>query len=74
MNREISNRRDILAMVLIGFSFLAIIVISVLYFKEPENSEHVKNLFNALLPLMSTWIGTVLAFYFGREAQLGCKF
>jgi len=24
-------------------------------------------MFNVIIPLLATWIGTVLAFYFGRE-------
>jgi len=33
--------------------------------KDTESGE---KLFNALLPLFSTWVGTVLVFYFGKES------
>ncbi len=66
---ETSNRRDRIALYLIGFSFCAIIIISVvlIYFHEGRRDEASWNIFNALLPLISTWVGTVLVFYFGRE-------
>lgn len=66
---ETSHRRDRIALYLIGFSFCAIIIISVvlIYFHEGKREEASWNIFNALLPLISTWVGTVLVFYFGRE-------
>ena len=66
---ETTHRRDRIALYLIGFSFCAIIIISVvlIYFHEGRRDEASWNIFNALLPLISTWVGTVLVFYFGRE-------
>ena len=32
-----------------------------------QNPEQAKDIFNIILPVFSSWVGTVLAFYFGRE-------
>lgn len=55
-------------MALIAFSFTAIIVISIVYMNISKDTERGDRLFNALLPLLSTWVGTVLVFYFGKES------
>lgn len=57
-------KRDLIALLIISISALLLIFLTWYYFycrNEPER------LFNLLLPLISTWIGTLLAFYFGRE-------
>jgi len=64
-----TNKRDKLALHLIWATFAAIIVISILYIVlSKEKAESGERLFNALLPLFSTWVGTVLVFYFGKES------
>ncbi|WP_026968047.1 CBS domain-containing protein [Algoriphagus terrigena] len=64
-----TNKRDNLAHALIGFSISGIILISIIYiYLSPNRDETGERLFSALLPLFSTWVGTVLVFYFGRES------
>lgn len=48
---------------LIFLTLLCIMTLIILY----ENGEGVKLIFNVIVPLIATWVGTVLAFYFGRE-------
>lgn len=57
--------RSILAYCTIVFSGLAIIVLAWASIKaEPKNT---MTIFNIVLPVFASWVGTVLAFYFGRE-------
>ncbi|MCV9929746.1 CBS domain-containing protein [Flavobacterium sp. LS1R49] len=57
--------RDLIAKILLIGSFVLLIAIVIYWMvcgDEPER------LFSLLAPLISTWIGTLLAFYFGRES------
>jgi len=62
------NHRDKIALKLITWSFILIFLISLAFFistyNQPTESD---KMFNVIIPLLATWIGTVLAFYFGRE-------
>jgi hypothetical protein len=57
--------RDLIAKAILVFSF---IIIGILLFQlnQKENSDP-EEAFNLMLPLISTWVGTILAFYFGKE-------
>ncbi len=50
---------------LIGLIGLAIAVIGLA--AADARPDATNDVFNALLPLLGTWVGTVLAFYFSRE-------
>lgn len=66
--KGISANRNLLAIIIVGLTIIAIATISVFYFLSGESkSDTAEKIFNALLPMFSTWVGTVLAFYFGRE-------
>lgn len=56
--------RDLLALIVVAFSLLGVAVLAVVgvYKGEPA-----KEVLTMLLPVIGTWVGTVLAFYFGRE-------
>ena len=59
------NNRYILAWVIIIISTFAIIALAALIIlNKPEEA---KDIFNIILPVFSSWVGTILAFYFGRE-------
>ena len=66
--QENISYRDKLALIIITATFIAIIILSFLYYyySEPKD-EAPSKIFSTLIPLFATWIGTVLAFYFGRE-------
>lgn len=67
--RETSFRAKLAASV-VGLSLLAITVISALVVATaaPADRAGVAQLvFSSVLPLLGTWVGTVLAFYFARE-------
>lgn len=49
--------------ILLAISVTAIIVGSV----EGEGLETAKSILNTLLPVIGTWVGTVIAYYFGKE-------
>ncbi len=66
--KGISANRNLIALIIISFTMVGIILISWFYFsKVGRDSEDAEKIFNTLIPLFATWIGTVLAFYFGRE-------
>ncbi len=62
--------RNTLAIIVIVFSIGGIIVLALAYFFSADvgkRDQTAGNIFNTLLPVITTWVGTVLAFYFGRE-------
>jgi len=67
LERGIAANRNLLAIITIAFSIIAIIIVSWVYINKNDEAEATERVFSALLPLFATWVGTVLAFYFGRE-------
>jgi hypothetical protein len=63
-----TSARERLALLVIVFSFVIIGVISGLAIGLADKpGDAAKNLLTILLPVLGTWVGTVLAFYFARE-------
>ncbi|MGK7896558.1 MAG: hypothetical protein AB4372_23795 [Xenococcus sp. (in: cyanobacteria)] len=60
-----ANDRYTLAWVILLISTFAIIGLAV--FIVAKNPDEAKDIFNVILPVFSSWVGTILAFYFGRE-------
>ena len=59
------GQRSRLAYSTLIFSGLAITVLAVVgIINNPENT---MTIFNIVLPVFASWVGTILAFYFGRE-------
>jgi hypothetical protein len=67
-NSDLSTRRR-LALAIVGASILAIVAISAVAIALAGSSraETSRLVFSSVLPLLGTWVGTVLAFYFARE-------
>jgi len=65
---DVSTRRR-LAVGIVGASIIAIVAISAVAIALAGNSraETSRLVFSSVLPLLGTWVGTVLAFYFARE-------
>jgi hypothetical protein len=66
-NGKASNggARSNLAYGILAFSTAAIIVLAIYVIrKDPDNA---MTIFNIVLPVFASWVGTILAFYFGRE-------
>jgi hypothetical protein len=64
--KEKKDQREKLSMViLIGSVAVIIAVGAVAITVNPE--ENSLTIFNMILPMVATWVGTILAFYFGRE-------
>jgi len=57
--------RNKLTFWIVGVSALAIIGLAVITMLK--NANEAKNIFNAVLPVFASWVGTILAFYYGRE-------
>jgi hypothetical protein len=60
-----STKRNGIAYFILLISLILLVTITSYYITCDKNDP--ERLFNLLLPLISTWIGTLLAFYFGRE-------
>src|SRR5436309_10720062 len=58
-----------LAAGIVGASILGIVVLSIVAISTAgkDRAETSRLVFSAVLPLLGTWVGTVLAFYFARE-------
>jgi hypothetical protein len=69
---EITNNRNrtILTLIIVSSGLLLIALLAliiILLANAQEKFESAKWVFNAIIPLIASWIGTVIAFYFGRE-------
>jgi uncharacterized integral membrane protein/methyl coenzyme M reductase subunit D len=69
---EITNNRNrtILTLIIVSAGILLIALLAmiiILLAADQEKLESAKWVFNAIIPLIASWIGTVIAFYFGRE-------
>jgi uncharacterized integral membrane protein len=69
---EITNNRNrtILTLIIVssGILLIAILALIIILLADAQQQfESAKWVFNAIIPLIASWIGTVIAFYFGRE-------
>jgi|WetSurMetagenome_2_1015567.scaffolds.fasta_scaffold94651_2 hypothetical protein len=70
IEKVICDVRVLISLLVIGISFYGIMNIACHVYwgsGDKESYESAKYVFNALFPVLSTWIGTVIAFYFSRE-------
>jgi uncharacterized membrane protein YidH (DUF202 family) len=60
--------RTLIALVVVGAALVSIVVISAVAIALADDASETSRLvFTSVLPLLGTWVGTVLAFYFARE-------
>jgi hypothetical protein len=59
--------RFLLAIVILGFSIAGVIILAGFILKRDSTLDTAQYVFGAILPLLGTWVGTVLAYYFARE-------
>lgn len=59
-------QRYILATIILVFSFIGIIIIAYLAIFS-DKGDNAMQILNITLPVFASWVGTILAFYFGRE-------
>lgn len=57
--------RSSLARIVLVFSVLAITVLAI--YTINQDPTEARNIFNIVLPVFASWVGTILAFYYGRE-------
>lgn len=70
LEKGISGSRNIIASIILILSIGGIVALAIFFYTSSiasERDETGRNIFNTLLPVITTWVGTVLAFYFGRE-------
>jgi hypothetical protein len=64
-DKEKIGHRDVLAFSFLAFSVLGVSTLAgIIVWKKPEDANVVMT---AVLPLMGSWVGTVLAFYFSKD-------
>jgi hypothetical protein len=63
------KQRSYIAEILVAFSLTGLVAISlaVIYFDTSTDRRAATLVFNNVLPLFGTWVGTVLAYYFSRS-------
>lgn len=62
--------RDKIAFIVLGIGMASIVAVSALALwlvTDSDRPEMARLVFASIIPLMGTWVGTVLAFYFARE-------
>jgi hypothetical protein len=65
-NKKTSNGGPLgLAYAIVSFSGLAIIILAV--YVITKDSKNAMTVFNIVLPVLASWVATILAFYYGRE-------
>lgn len=66
--RDRASTQAILAFMIVVIGFVGIFILSGIIIGSGSGStENAKFVFNALLPLIGTWVGAILAFYFGKD-------
>ncbi len=60
-----SRSKDQLAGQILLFSFLVMLILGI--YAVASDKSHAMPIFNATLPVVTSWVGTVLAHYFGRR-------
>ncbi|MBI4790354.1 MAG: hypothetical protein HY782_25255 [Chloroflexi bacterium] len=60
-----SKSRNWVALGTLGFSALALTILAAI--AMASSAANAKDIFNIVLPVIASWVGTILAFYFGRE-------
>lgn len=65
MKEKPPSPRNLIAYLIVGSSAVSLVVLAVIaIYNDKENT---MTIFNMVLPVFASWVGTVLAFYFGRE-------
>jgi len=60
--------RNRLAYLVLGLSLVVILILGIVAIMSSEEKGTAMMVFNATLPVFASWVGTVLAFYFGKES------
>lgn len=64
-NQNSNSSRIWIAVTTMGFAAMTITALAIIAIqKQPDET---MTIFNIVLPVMATWVGTILAFYFGKE-------
>lgn len=59
--------RNRLATIIIWSTLGTIALLSYFFYRISPTADTMEDIFTTLIPLFATWVGTVLAFYFGKE-------
>lgn len=59
--------RDVLAIGITLTSIIGVVILSLIVIMKDKDGANINMVFTAVLPLMGSWIGTVLAYYFSKD-------
>lgn len=65
--RNVADRLALVVVSLAAVILILLIVLAVYNANENDRTETAKDVLNAVLPLIASWVGTVLAYYYSRE-------
>jgi cytochrome b561 len=68
-----ANFTNALAYMVVGLAFLGILILGYVVLSADHSSDTTKYVFAAILPLLGTWVGTVLAHYFQKESLVAAN-
>jgi hypothetical protein len=64
---EWKTPRFLLALLVTGISILAVTVLAAVIIVRRHDPDAPQNVLNSVLPLLGTWVGTILVYYFSKE-------
>jgi hypothetical protein len=64
---EWKSTRFWLAVAVTAISITAVTILATLVIRKEGNPQSPQNVLNSVLPLLGTWVGTILAYYFSKE-------
>src|SRR5262245_6279585 len=64
-----TQTRNWLAFGITGISIIGVVILgaTIIIVNDDSVTQRAKTVLNAVLPLLGTWVGTVLAYFFSRE-------
>lgn len=65
--RRSQSLRDVLAIGITLTSIIGVIILALIVIMKDSDGTNITMVFTAVLPLMGSWIGTVLAYYFSKD-------
>jgi hypothetical protein len=61
------NSRNVVSYIILGFGFTFIIAVTIQFIFDPTKVDAIQKMTTIFLPVIAAWVGTVIAFYFGKE-------
>ncbi len=63
-SEDSDSSRNIMAFLVVIASMVTLVLLSIIVMGKTDDAQ---SIFNQVLPILATWVGTIIAFYFGKE-------